>query len=140
MAHEIYAIVTNEPGARRFAEAWPPIRAVPVAPDWVLIPLTRELYLRIVPGAVHPQLRDLEDPAELHASAADFDSLLGVIADRAPDIAVAALVTQYFGGVGEQAAGAIKAGNLAMPTAVFGGAINLALELIGVVPAGDRDA
>lgn len=126
--HTIEAIVTTENFARELAAVWVSLRRVSLAQGYVMIPLADALK-----DDVEELVGKLERPYDC------FQKLSGSVLDMIKNIRctdkVAYLETEFFGGVGEQAAIVWQRGEV-----IYGpelaeephNSINQALKILGV--------
>ena len=108
---------------------------VSLSAGFVFVPLTNALYDEIVRA-------DLEKAANRHAALVYLSKAVEELAvEQSRQGPVAYIETNYFGGIGDQAAVAWAAGEMCTPPQRAEiGPINTALESIGVAQRADGDA
>ena len=132
MAHAVEAFVIGPPHRRKVMSAVATVRTCELTSGLLLIPFTDELHdelLKRFPADAdrpHPAFWKFSKSAEQFARALSADG------------AVAYLETEYFGGVGEQAAAVWRNGELVLSPSQADHPVNAALRSLGVA-RGVRD-
>lgn len=143
MGHNLRAIIGRPPAIEALAHRFTAAVRVPLPQGLEMVPLVDELCneLAFTPEAGNPESAD-EGFSSLGSNAEH------VLADLSRIAPVAYIYTEYFGGVGDQAAVAFVDGSLAtrnhgskraLAWSSTVGPINSALAVLGVVRGGDED-
>ena len=135
--HEISVIVATDFDSTIVASALPGTVRVRARHGWWVVPLGPGVAMDLLGDELI--IPDLEDPNQ----AAELPRVLAPLTEtlcRLPlQGAIALAFTQYFGGTGAQAAAVVKEHSVVFGPAVQEGAINAALERLGVQAEPGRD-
>lgn len=133
MGHHIQVIIGAPASAQFIARSWPELPRLDIGGGYVVFPVDAEL----IDEKVAPE-RTRNDPAdEFMLLTASFQCLLNELSAQGP---LAYIETDYFGGAGGQGAAVYSHGDeLLPPTWRRIGAIDAALELLGVERGTSRD-
>lgn len=134
VGHSVHLIIAKGAAVSAFLRQWPDARAVELHHGWQAIPVDEALYLAIearYPGAIRPSGLDAS-PLGLSEALAEATAKGG---------GLAYVETEYFGGMGAQAATAFADGRevVAPQSAKGAGPINQALRRIGVTLTESND-
>jgi hypothetical protein len=129
--HEIQALIGSDAATAPLTAAWSAAVRRELTPGLFIVPITAALARQMVSAEVSwPDLEDVEEPAEL---AGRLEWLVRAIREVPLARNLAVVLTQYFGGIGEQAALLIRGDGTDTEPRAGAESINTVLASLGVV-------